>query len=260
MAWQVQTDQPLFPELIWDQPQAKAQQPRLLIVGGRQRSLAGPLKLYQQLRLQARLTVAVPDVWQKRLPQPPPEVVFCPTNPSGSLAGRGLDQLLALIAAADSVIIGSSIGANQETVQLAQNLASRSDRPVILTEDLVRNWPAGELIGGNQIAAPDLVGLSQLLEARRPGQRNWNQLDQQQLKTVFEQPELEPLNLVISLAKTTWVKIGSNMCYNIGQIRGEANPSPLTLAGWVGLLAASQPNRLFAAAVTASHRAIHESD
>ena len=96
MSWQVQTDQPLFPDLIWDQPQTKPQQPRLLVVGGREQSLTGPLALHQQLQSRSRLKVAVPDVWQKKLPQAPAGVVFCPSNQSGSLASRGLEQLLAL--------------------------------------------------------------------------------------------------------------------------------------------------------------------
>ena len=256
MAWQIQTDQPLFPDLVWDQPQTRAQQPRLLIIGGRQQSLAAPLAFYQQLQPHSRLKLVVPDTWQKRLPQPPPEIVFAPSNPSGSLARRGLEQLLALAQTSDGLIIGGSIGENRETSQLVQDLISQVSQPTILVGETVRSWPAGQLPTPGQIAIPDLVGLSQIIRPWRPGHQDWNQLGRPQIMELLSQPDLRSLNLVVDLAETIWVKVLSNMCYNITKSESRLGPTPLALAGWVGLMAASYPKQLFAAATTAVYRAV----
>ncbi len=256
MAWQIQTDQPLFPDLVWDQPQTRSQQPRLLIIGGRQQSLTAPLALYQQLQPHSRLKVVVPDTWQKRLPQPPPEIVFAPSNPSGALARRGLEQLLALAQTSDGLIVGGSIGENRETSQLVQDLISQVSQPTILVGETLRSWPIGQLTTARQIAVPDLIGLGQILRPWRPGRQDWNQLERPQIMELLSQPELKPLNLVVDLAKTIWVKVLSNMCYNMTKSRGRPDPTPFTLAGWVGLMAASYPKQLFAATTTATYRAV----
>ena len=254
MSWQVQSDEPLFADLLWDQPQTKAQQPRLLVIGGREQSLAGPLDLYQQLASCSRLKIAVPDVWQKKLPQPPAEVVFCPSNQSGSLAGRGLDQLLALAASAEAVIIGGSIGANDETRRLIGQLLERIDQPTIVTDEALKAWPAGDLGRPNQIVVPDTVGLHQLLQPWCPAGKNAANLDRTQLMDLLAEKDLEQLNLAVISANTIWVKVAKNMCYNMLSSGGSTQPQPLELAGWTTWFAARSPKNLFAAAASASHQ------
>ena len=258
MSWQVQTDEPLFPDLIWDQPQTKSQQPRLLVVGGREQSLAGPLALHRQLQKRSRLKIAVPDVWQKKLPQTPAQVVFCPSNQSGSLASRGLDQLLALAKVADGLVVGGSIGANNETQQLVQQLLQQTPQPTIITDEALKSWPAGQLTKPQQIIVPDAVGLGQLLQHWRLTSKPLTELNRTQLMELFAAPELKNLNLVINLAGLTWIKISSLMCYNMSATRGGNDPTPTNLAGWVAWFAAQSPKNLFAAAATASYQAYRD--
>lgn len=255
MNWQVQADKPLFPDLVWDQPQTKSQQPRLLLVGGRGQSLAAPLALHRQLQGKSRLKIAVPDIWQKKLPQAPVEVVFCPSNQSGSLAGRGLDQLLVLAEAADAVIVGGSIGANNETQQLVDQLIERIDQPTIITDEALRGWPERRLTKPQQIIVPDTVGFSQLLQHWRLTPKPLSSLNRTQLMDLLAAPELKNLNLVVDMAGTTWVKIASNMCYNMPANRSRGDAGAIELAGRVGWFAGQTPKNLFAAATTASYRA-----
>lgn len=256
MSWQVQADEPLFAGLFWDQPQTKAQQPRLLVIGGREQSLAGPLALYRQLQGNSRLKIAVPDTWQKKLPQTPAEVVFCPSNQSGSLAQKGLDQLLALAADSDGLIVGGSIGANRETARLVEQLLEQVRQPTVIFDETLKSWPPRQISKTNQIIVADAAGLGQLLQPWRLTSKPLGSLGQTQLMDLLSEPELEEMNLVLIAAGTAWVKIAKNMCYNMPTTRVSSGVDPAEMAGWTAWFAAQNPRNLFAAAATASYQAL----
>jgi NAD(P)H-hydrate repair Nnr-like enzyme with NAD(P)H-hydrate dehydratase domain len=131
-----QTDEPLFPNTLYNRPITRHGAGRLLIVGGHSGELSQPTALYQ-LAVAAGVgecNVVLPDTLAKLL-SGAPGTHFAASTPSGSLAPEALGRILELAEEADAVAIGASLSNNSGTAMLVEKLLHELEQPVILFGD-----------------------------------------------------------------------------------------------------------------------------
>lgn len=131
------TDKPLFPEILWSQPQNKQLAGKLLIVGGNYRSFKAPAEAFAAA-LKAGIgsaRVLLPSALQKTVGKLFPEAGFAPSTPSGSFARTSLAQILDSTEWADAVVLAGDFGKNSETAILLESFIKKYDGPVCLAGD-----------------------------------------------------------------------------------------------------------------------------
>ena len=89
---------PLFPDIEWAKPEQRAQRGRLGIVGGNKLGFAGVAEAYQTALSTGvgEVRVVLPDALKRSIPPAMTDVIFAPSNPSGSLARGAINELRAL--------------------------------------------------------------------------------------------------------------------------------------------------------------------
>lgn len=246
MAWQIQTaTKPLFPDLLWDQPQRRDQLPLICVVGGQSQALGAPLGAYQRLKDRARLKIVVPEACRRLLGSPGPEIIFVPSNRSGGLARGALEDIVRLSADADSLLIGGDLGANSQTLALVGSILGQVGIPTVISGDGWRAWgdqqlpePHQILVGEGPVVDRYLRGWDDFAKKIPPSRPVW--------QAILADERLDRLNLVCNRWQTNWVKVGRQMCYN-----QELTVSPrLDLAVEIAFYGALYPQRLFAAGAT----------
>ncbi len=118
-----QTDQPLYPDLLYNRPVTRSGGGRLLVVGGYATEFSLPTAIHQ-LSLAAGVgdcRVVLPDILAKFLGGAP-GTAFAPSSPSGSLAPEALGRILELAEETDAVAIGASLSNNSATAILIEKL------------------------------------------------------------------------------------------------------------------------------------------
>jgi NAD(P)H-hydrate repair Nnr-like enzyme with NAD(P)H-hydrate dehydratase domain len=131
-----QTDEPLFPNTLYNRPVTRHGAGRLLVVGGHTGELSQPTALYQ-LAMSAGIgecNVVLPDTLAKLL-SGAPGTHFAASTPSGSLAHEALGRILELAEDADAVALGASLSNNSGTAMLVEKLASELEQPLIFFGD-----------------------------------------------------------------------------------------------------------------------------
>ncbi len=131
-----QTDEPLYPDVLYNRPVTRAAGGRLLVVGGHQGEFSLPTAVHQ-FALAAGVgecTVVLPDVLAKFLGGAP-GVAFAAATASGSLDRAALGRILELSEEADAVAIGPSLSNNSATAILAERLAAEVERPVSVFDE-----------------------------------------------------------------------------------------------------------------------------
>ena len=81
--------------------------------------------------------VLLPDVIKRKLPPTMTDVIFGPSNPSGSLAREALNDLLALGNWADGLLLVGDAGRNSETAIIYEQLIHDYNGPLTITRDAV---------------------------------------------------------------------------------------------------------------------------
>lgn len=138
--WHKQTtEQPLFPELLWSQPQNSQLAGKLLIVGGNVHGFAAVAEAYNQ-SLKAGVGAArvlLPDALRKTVGPILEAGEFAPSTPSGSFAQKALAELLSLSDWADGVLLAGEFGRNSETAIMLETFLEKYTGQVTLTKDAV---------------------------------------------------------------------------------------------------------------------------
>jgi hypothetical protein len=132
----LQTDSPLFPNVLFSRPVTRAGGGTLLLVGGHSGEFSLPTAIHQ-LALAAgagECRVVMPDVLAKLLGGAP-GTHFVAASPSGSLGTEGLGRILELSEDSDAVALGASLSNNSNTSILIEKLALELERPVIAFAD-----------------------------------------------------------------------------------------------------------------------------
>ncbi|HEY1645048.1 MAG TPA: hypothetical protein VGF75_01530 [Candidatus Saccharimonadales bacterium] len=130
-------DSPLYPDLIWSQPENKNQAGKLLIVGGNAQGFSAPAKAYE-LSTKAgvgSIKVALPDSLEKSLKSSLEDAVFCPSTPSGSFASRGLAELIDYSGWSDLAMLCGDFGRNSETAILLERFTEEYKGSLSITKD-----------------------------------------------------------------------------------------------------------------------------
>lgn len=130
------TDEPLFPQRLWQRPLNRRQGGRLLIVGGSPGHLSEPQAIYQALLASGagEAQLVYPDSLSKLLAGSGVGVAASST-PAGSLAKGALGEILTTATESDTVILAPSAGNNSETVILIESLLEKLEISRIVTGD-----------------------------------------------------------------------------------------------------------------------------
>lgn len=131
-----QTDQPLFPNVLFNRPVTRHAAGRLLVPGGFAGEFSLPTAIFQLAAAAGigECNVILPETLAKLLGGAP-GTSFAPANPSGSLGSEALGRILELAEDADAVAIGASLSGNSNTAILVEKLARELPGPVIYFAD-----------------------------------------------------------------------------------------------------------------------------
>ena len=132
-------DKPLFPDVEWNKPERRDQAGKLGIIGGNKLGFLAVAESYQEA-LKAGVgeaRVLLPDALKKSVPATMTDVLFAPTNQSGSLANEALTETLALERWADVLLFCGDSGRNSQTAIVYEELIKKSEIPVVLTRDAI---------------------------------------------------------------------------------------------------------------------------
>jgi hypothetical protein len=143
--WQKQTTaQPLFPDAQWNKPEQRSLAGRLGIIGGNKLGFAGVAESYG-VALQVGVgdvRVLLPDVLRKTIPATMTDAHFGATTPSGSLARDALNDMKALGAWAQQIMLIGDAGRNSETAIVYEDFLQNYTGPLTITRDaldLIKN-------------------------------------------------------------------------------------------------------------------------
>ena len=138
--WQRQTiNKPLFPNIEWSKPEQRSQAGRLGVIGGNKLGFAGIAEAYSTtLRAGVgKVRVLLPDVLKKSIPVTITDVVYAPTNPSGSLNRDALTEMKALGAWATGILLIGDAGRSSETAILYEDFIHSYAGPLTITRDAI---------------------------------------------------------------------------------------------------------------------------
>ena len=136
MSWRQQGAEPLFPEIVWGVPQRQEQTASVLLVGGNRESIKVLLATHAALMpIFRRVTIALPDIFQKQLKNMD-NLMFCPSNQSGSLSGKGLQALGQACAEHDCLLLAGDFTHNSQTTLLVDQLLKQTSLPTIASGDI----------------------------------------------------------------------------------------------------------------------------
>ena len=247
-----QINQPLFADLLWDQPVTKGNQPQLVIVGGHRGSLHQPLAAYKILKNRARLKCFLPDIWSQKLPTKP-ELIFGPSNRAGGLAKDALEPLLTLSQQSDSLLISGSLGGNSQTKQLLQSLLEQTPTPTILAGNSWQLLPANFCYQPHQSLIVEPEQLVGFLKTRPDDDKVTDFIKNPTLvnfKNVVQSKSISGINLITSYQKLIATRLKNKLCYTY---RDDVccQRTSQRLASWSALYIATNPQRMFEALATA---------
>lgn len=135
-----QSDEPLYPNILWAKPERADQAGRMLIIGGRQEAIMAPLDAYSAATGAGvgSATVALPDSLKKQLGHLD-NILFCPSTPSGSFSVEATKTITNLSASSDTVVLAGDLGNNSETQMLIDSLlpTTSKDPLTILAGDSI---------------------------------------------------------------------------------------------------------------------------
>lgn len=138
--WRQQNNQkPLFPDIEWSKPEQKSRAGRLGIIGGNKLGFAGVAESYQTaLKTGAgEVRVLLPDALKKSIPTIMTDVVYGPTNISGSLNTDAINEMRAIGSWATGILLIGDAGQNSETAILYEKFIREYQGPLIITRDAI---------------------------------------------------------------------------------------------------------------------------
>lgn len=130
---------PLFPDLLWSQPEHRNSAGKLLIIGGNLHAFSAPAEAFGEAEKAGAGTVRVvlPDAAKKIVGRIMEHVEYAPSTPSGSFGQKALVDLLETSAWADGVLIAGDLGRNSETAIVIEKFLEKHHGQVTLSKDAV---------------------------------------------------------------------------------------------------------------------------
>lgn len=132
--WHIQTNQPLFPNMLWSRPETKQGAGKLLIVGGQAQEFIHVAECFAHAEKAGAGTVRVlmPDSTRK-ITKMLPNIEYAPSNASGSFAKTALAELLDAAQWADGVLLAGDLGKNSETNLMLESFVASVGGALIIT-------------------------------------------------------------------------------------------------------------------------------
>lgn len=139
MNWQKQTDGPLFPDILWNQPENKRHAGKILIIGGHTQSFSAVSEAYSAANRAGigAARVIIPNTLQRTLSKLFPEAEYAPSTNIGSFSRQALSTFLDSAEWADGVLLAGDFGKNSETAILLESLVDRYMGQITLAGDSV---------------------------------------------------------------------------------------------------------------------------
>lgn len=138
--WHKQTaDTPLFPDVEWNKPERRGMAGKLGIIGGNKLSFVAAADSYL-VAVEAgvgEVRVVLPDALKKSVPPSMTDVIFAPTNNSGSLAAEAATEVASIGEWADVLLFSGDAGKNSQTAMLYENQIASYQKPVVITRDAI---------------------------------------------------------------------------------------------------------------------------
>ncbi len=149
-----QTEEPLFPEILWNQPVNRRAAGRLLIIGGHARQFSRTQTSYRAAGEAGagETAVILPKSLQK-IVGALPDCIFAAETPAGSLSRTAESDIRRYISESDAVLLPGELSHNAETIGLLESLLSEVETPCIITDDIIRSL----------IQAPDSIARAAVL-------------------------------------------------------------------------------------------------
>ncbi len=134
--WQVQKNEPLFPDILWSRPENKNGAGKMLLVGGSLDNFANIAQNYS-LAEQAGVGTCFLLVPQSlyKVTKNIPFINYAPANRSGSFASNALADILELARGVDAVFLGGDIGKNSETSLMLEKFLMKYTSFVAISQD-----------------------------------------------------------------------------------------------------------------------------
>ncbi len=132
-----QPGKPLFPEILWSQPENKRLAGKLLVIGGNSHSFKAPADAVASSEKAGagQVRVVLPDSLRKTLLPIFPEAIFTSSTPSGSFARDSLAEFISSGEWADTVLLAGDFGKNSETAILLESFLQKYEGLVVLAGD-----------------------------------------------------------------------------------------------------------------------------
>src|SRR3989344_1974146 len=139
-SWLKQTaDKPLFEDLIWSQPENKAQAGKLLIVGGNLHGFTAAAKAFSAAEKagSGSVRVVLPDKLRATVSRLFAEAEFASSTSVGSFSKSALAQLIDQASWADGVLLAGDFGKNSETAIILEAFLEKFDGQVTMCGDSI---------------------------------------------------------------------------------------------------------------------------
>lgn len=135
-----QTDEPAFPDVLWNQPVTRRAAGTLLIIGGHSQQFSQTQEAYQAARGSGagKVTVVLPRSVGSYTGNIP-DVEFMAETPAGSFSRQAENSIRAYMEEASAVLLPGELSRNTETIGLLESLLQGSDSPVIITDEIIRS-------------------------------------------------------------------------------------------------------------------------
>ena len=138
--WQQQTPgKALFPDIEWNKPEQRAHAGKLGVIGGNKLGFVavGDAYAIAQAAGAGQIRALLPDMLKKAVPPVLTDIIYGPSNPSGSLARDASTDMQALGAWADGMLLVGDAGRNSETAILYEDFIRSYNGMLTITRDAV---------------------------------------------------------------------------------------------------------------------------
>ncbi len=131
-----QTDEPLFEEILWNQPVSRAKAGKLLIIGGQAQEFSFTQSVFMAASKYAETKVILPSSIRKLIGSIE-NGLYVDSTPSGSIGRSAEAEILAAINDSDCVLLSGELSQNSETIGLIESMIHESTQPIIITDEVL---------------------------------------------------------------------------------------------------------------------------
>jgi NAD(P)H-hydrate repair Nnr-like enzyme with NAD(P)H-hydrate dehydratase domain len=135
---QKQTNQPLFPNVLWEKPLNRRAAKKLLIIGGHASQFSATASTYQSALAagigEAKVVLPAP---LRKLTGGLADALFVPATPAGSIAKAAYPEIKSYITESDGVLLAGELSSNAETVSVLEQLLTDTTSPLIICGDVI---------------------------------------------------------------------------------------------------------------------------